>query len=1376
MKHRLILCVTYLWISIFCHAQSGKLYTADRELSSSLINRIYQDRNGMIWVATEDGLNRYDGAKFTIYKHEQGNVHSLSHNYVRSLFEDNRGHLYIGTCNGIQMYDAAADRFTPRAEWENGEIYDKSVNSIMQRKSGEVLVAGNVSCILSVENERLIVKKLLLPMPISRVMTEDFFEDNEGHLWVIVGEEGIYRLSGNNKYTHYLKQEGGTPMVAMCHDNQGNIYAGSIGHGLFKYDKKTDSFASIPYKGKCNLLLRSLYRMNQDEIYIGTDGEGLKIYNTRTNELTDGRFDNSYFDLSKSKIHSILKDHSGNFWLAIYQKGIMMIPAQPNNFNYIGHKSFDKNIIGSYAITALCKDHKGTLWVGTDNDGIYGITENGEQKVHFSHSNAPRSVSSIVINLFEDSEHNLWFGTYMNGMGKLDRNTGQCTYLPDLRDRGGKRVQRVYCFAEDAHKTLWIATMGAGLFYYDLKTDKLSACKFVGETEVSNWVCSLLYSETDNKLYIGTYDGLFCIDLNAGALTPEYLLSQCIIHSIFEDGRGNIWSATSEGLKSWNKKTKKITAYNAKDGLPSDVIFAIQDSKQKHLWISTDAGISQFNPDTREFINYYVGDGLQGNEFSKNASFKDKSGMLWFGGVNGITYFNPEDIIKPSKKWNVRVTDFYLHNKPVRKGMKSGRYDIIDRPVFDAETFRLSHKDNAFSIEFATVELNSSERITYMYSMNDADWVTLRNGINRISFNDLPPGTHRFRIRAKDYTLLSDTKEITIVISPAWYASVWAKLFYALLFVPVLYLILSQIRQRNRVRRERLEHQHAEEINEAKLQFFMNISHEIRTPISLIISPLQKLMASDNDPEERQRSYRTISRNSERILHLVNQLMDIRKIDKGQMRLKFSEIEIVDFVNDLYNTYQYQTNSKHIELTLSTEPDTLNVWMDPKNFDKIILNLLSNAYKFTAEGGKIDILLRTGSDATQPKALRQYVEIVVSDTGIGINETEMNRIFDRFYQIRNSQNNSNVGTGIGLHLTRSLVELHYGTIRVENNPDGKGSRFIVRLPLGKEHLKPEEMETEMEYNTLSVIEEPTLAIPVTEEDHMKLKSKSKYRVLVVEDDEEIRKYVCRELSADFHMLESTNGKEALAMILKKEPHLVISDVMMPEMDGLTLCRKIKQNVNINHVPVILLTAKTREEDNLEGLSIGADAYMTKPFSIDILKKTAGNIIKSRELLRNCFTGSQEQEAKKPVFELQSTDHKLLDRIMNVINRNLSNPGLNVEMISSEVGISRVHLYRKLKELTNQSTRDLIRNVRLKYAASLLVYKHYNVTEIAELAGFTSTSLFSRTFKELYGVSPKDYILHYSSADKRQAVDSPEPNSQYRMEPKINVSRATISIG
>lgn len=564
------------------------------------------------------------------------------------------------------------------------------------------------------------------------------------------------------------------------------------------------------------------------------------------------------------------------------------------------------------------------------------------------------------------------------------------------------------------------------------------------------------------------------------------------------------------------------------------------------------------------------------------------------------------------------------------------------------------------------------------------------------------------------------------------------KTIYCLTAVIITIFIIVQIRQRYRARQEMLEHIHAEQLNEAKLQFFINISHEIRTPMSLIISPLQKLMATDYDTE-RQQSYNIIYRNAERLLRLVNQLMDIRKIDKGQMQLKFQETDIVSFIQDLHYTFAYQANTKHIKLDFHSEVKELKAWIDPKNFDKVILNILSNAFKFTPENGNIQIRLCTGNDPNAAeKALSRYFEISIEDDGIGINETELERIFDRFYQIRNSQNNSNIGTGIGLHLTRSLVELHHGSITVENNQGTPGCRFIVRLPLGKEHLKPEEIDNSaVKQDSVHI----TTALPTTPliETPPKTHSKSKYRVLIVEDDDEIRRYICQELGRDFHMQECRNGKEAFTYILKKTPDLIISDIMMPEMDGMTLCSKVKQNINTNHIPVILLTAKSREEDNLEGLSIGADAYITKPFSIEILRQSTFNLIKSRERLRNNFQGSQTQKERMQELEIESPDERLLDRIMKVINDNIANPELNVEMVAETVGISRVHLHRKLKELTNQSTRDLIRNLRLKQAATLLAKKRQSINEVAALTGFTNVAYFSTAFKELYGMTPTAYM-------------------------------------
>lgn len=591
--------------------------------------------------------------------------------------------------------------------------------------------------------------------------------------------------------------------------------------------------------------------------------------------------------------------------------------------------------------------------------------------------------------------------------------------------------------------------------------------------------------------------------------------------------------------------------------------------------------------------------------------------------------------------------------------MKSGRYDIVTTSVTNSNKFHLSHKDNSFSIELSAMEFYSPERISYSYTFNSNTWVNLQSGVNRISFSELTPGIYHFQVKARDYNSYSEIKKLTIIISPPWYVSWWAKTIYCLTAVIITIFIIVQIRQRYRARQEMLEHIHAEQLNEAKLQFFINISHEIRTPMSLIISPLQKLMATDYDTE-RQQSYNIIYRNAERLLRLVNQLMDIRKIDKGQMQLKFQETDIVSFIQDLHYTFAYQANTKHIKLDFHSEVKELKAWIDPKNFDKVILNILSNAFKFTPENGNIQIRLCTGNDPNAAeKALSRYFEISIEDDGIGINETELERIFDRFYQIRNSQNNSNIGTGIGLHLTRSLVELHHGSITVENNQGTPGCRFIVRLPLGKEHLKPEEIDNSaVKQDSVHI----TTALPTTPliETPPKTHSKSKYRVLIVEDNDEIRRYICQELGRDFHMQECRNGKEAFTYILKKTPDLIISDIMMPEMDGMTLCSKVKQNINTNHIPVILLTAKSREEDNLEGLSIGADAYITKPFSIEILRQSTFNLIKSRERLRNNFQGSQTQKERMQELEIESPDERLLDRIMKVINDNIANPELNVE--------------------------------------------------------------------------------------------------------------------
>ena len=578
----------------------------------------------------------------------------------------------------------------------------------------------------------------------------------------------------------------------------------------------------------------------------------------------------------------------------------------------------------------------------------------------------------------------------------------------------------------------------------------------------------------------------------------------------------------------------------------------------------------------------------------------------------------------------------------------------------------------------------------------------------------------------------------------------WAYCIYVFLIGLLVLGIVNYILSRMRHRREIMKREHAEQLNEAKLQFFINISHEIRTPMTLIINPLEKLLAEKKGGEV-QKTYLMIYRNAQRILRLINQLMDIRKLDKGQMFMKFRETDMVGFIDDVMLTFDYMARKKKIHFSFEHAMPQLKVWVDMNNFDKILMNIFSNAFKYTPEQGEITVSLSTGRDAARRDPLKEYFEITVTDSGIGLDREKIERIFERFYQIDNDVTKSNFGTGIGLHLSRSLVELHHGIILAENREDAPGSRFVIRIPLGSAHLRTDELEdVEALITPHAVLVKPEKTDleevfeegegEEDEESKKTGKAKNRMRILIVEDEEEILSYLKEELEGDYRIMTRKNGREAYDTILADTPDLVISDIMMPEMDGLSLCRKIKQNTNVNHVPVILLTAKSKPEDTMEGMATGADAYMVKPFNTELLKSTIANLLANRKLLKSKFSGAQQQEDKVQKLSMKSADEILMSKIMKVINENLSNPDLNVEMLAANVGLSRVHVHRKLKELTNLSARDFIKNIRLQQAAALLKEKKLTVSEVAYATGYTNLSHFSSSFKEVHGMSPKEYML------------------------------------
>lgn len=1331
--------VIYVISSFTAYAQTGRFYTTDGGLSSSLINHFFQDSKGFMWTATEYGLNSFDGLRFANYWHVSGDSTSIKNNYVRTLFEDSRQNLLIGCIDGLMRYDRETNTFSEIPMIRAGKQVFPHVTQMQELHNGEIWMTTTGQGMFRLDEQRkqaVSVDELLRQSNYN--FQSCFYEDSYYNLWIGTYGNGLICYMPATKEARVFKYPtlNDNNIAAIIEDKQGNLFVGTQKRGLSCYNRKKNTFTPVPYVGNGAL---SVYCMAlvDGQLLVGTDGQGLKLYNPVKKQLEDYTINTAPMDFSEGKIHTILEDKDKNLWLGLFQKGIVLIPKQSNPFKYYGSKSTYYNPIGQGCVMSIFQDSNQHLWIGADNEGIYELDAEGGCLRHYQPGSSSHSVANTIMCIYEDSEKNLWLGSYTRGIAKLNRKTGVCDYSLPVDN------EKILSITEDKQKNLYIGTLGSGFYQYNLQTGSLkhyeSAKDETGDLKrnelVNDWI-NYIFCDSEGFIWLGHYKGVSCFNPLTGSFINyrqvNTLISGCVGYAIQEDYSGNIWAGTTDGLYCFNKKTEELKRFTTADGLSNNVICGLCEDSRHDIWLSTYMGISKYDVKNNRFVNYYSGDGLQGNEFTHGAFYKDKKGKIYFGGINGVTYFSPESIGSVSKETNVWVTDFYVFNHPIHKNSLSGGEPVIDTSVQDANQFRLSYKDNTFSIVFSTLQYNNPEQISYQYKVDElgSQWLSTEPGVNRVTYNNLPPGQYTFQVRALNYGNYSETRTVKILITPPWYQTWWAYCVYITLAGLLVLGIVNYILSRMRHRREIMKREHAEQLNEAKLQFFINISHEIRTPMTLIINPLEKLLADKRDGELH-KTYLMIYRNAQRILRLINQLMDVRKLDKGQMFMKFRETDMVGFIADLMQTFEHMARKKNIRFVFKHEMPQLKVWIDLNNFDKVLMNILSNAFKYTPDGGEVQVSLSTGRDITRRDALRDYFEIVITDSGIGIDRNKIERIFERFYQIDNDVTKSNFGTGIGLHLSRSLVQLHHGIIFAENREDAPGSRFIIRIPLGSAHLRTDELETvDADTVMFHTVDKPVLAkleeelMMEEEEPQTGTKAKTRLRILVVEDEIEIKAYLKSELSDEYKVETCNNGKEAYDLILRDTPDLVISDVMMPEMDGLALCRKIKQNTNVNHVPIILLTAKSKPEDTLEGMETGADAYMVKPFNTELLKRTIANLIANRRLLRNKFSGAQQQEDKIEKITMKSGDEILMGKIMKVVNEHLDDPALNVEMLASEVGLSRVHVHRKLKELTNLSTRDFIKNIRLQQAATLLAQDHkLTVSEIAYATGYINLSHF-----------------------------------------------------
>ena len=1345
---QLIITMMICLFSIQAWAQSGKLFNTDNQLSSNLATQVFQDKSGFIWIATRNGLNNYDGYHITVIKKDMSNFLGLNSNYINSIAQDEKEHILLGTNNSLLEFTGSEFLKIPMLDSKGKELATY-VKQVYPLKNKDVAVAtSGYGIMLKKQDEQ---KCHAMKGEVEKLKyIHKLLEDKRGRLWIITEDGKLYRKETNGRVTSHFAGTEGVGAQDIQQDALGNIYLASKNQGVHLLRVGSNVFTRISSIG--NLPIDNIYISRNNKLYIGCDGLGIYVYDPQTGFLQDNPLFSRLVNLAKSKVTSIIEDNQGNIWVSMLQKGVFMQSNIQNDFNYMGFRLGNRNVIGENCVTSLSINQGNQVWVGTDKDGLY-LFNIATQSVegHFLNQ-------STVLTLCKDQQGRTWVGTYTDGLGYMD---AAGSFHPV--DLGISKSVGILDIKQDPQGNIWIATMGKGLFCLQKDGSRRNyKAKYGADNNLkvnslpNDYLIKLSFSNDGNHLYVATSVGLACLDRKRNSWVSTFKGINCLnknsfSHCVFVDSKDHVWYGTEDGAFCFDfRKGIKPKLYTTANGLTDNSVASITEDYQGNIWLGTIKGLNKLALKSGTITKFYAESGLQSNEFSDASVCTTQDGKtILMGGSGGLNWFQADQVRQHPWQAKVVISGFILNNKMVTPGMKSGSYTITDNWSTFSRDFQLSHEDNTFTLQLSTLTYNDVEQISYVYSINGDAWRTVPAGQNELAFSHMAPGSYKYRIKAICNGYETPVKEFTIIVHPAWYASIWAKLFYLLLLIAAIMLYL---RHRKRQMEDQLilqQHIHAEEMGEAKIKFFMNISHEIRTPLTLIIPPLLSLIKEDKEPH-RQGIYEIIRKNSERILHLINQMMDLRKIDKGQMVMRMCKTDMVSFINEEYDLFKQQAIAKSIDFEYQHDCEELPVWIDRNNFDKVIINTLSNAFKFTPTAGHILLSLTHTA---------HHAYISIKDSGIGIPKDKLETIFQRFYQTPADPSDRNVGTGIGLDLTRSLVELHYGTISARNNEGEKGSKFehgsefIIRIPLGKDHLKPEEIieeeemkkeqnnelaEAEQEEQLAESNDQPAETLNNSDTTPASAKG-AKAEIVIVEDEEDIQEYLKAQLSSDFKIRTYPNGKVALNEILKNKPDLVISDIMMPEMDGTTLCAKLKSNINTNDVPIILLTAKSREEDQLEGLQTGADAYILKPFNMDILHRNIINLLTVRRTLRNKFTGNESQNHQVEQIEMQTPDNSLMQRVMEVINENINDSDLSVDMIAQKVGISRVHLHRKMKELTNQTPHSFIRNIRLQQAAKLLKDGKQSITEVMYACGFSNSASFSTMFKNLYGCSPREYM-------------------------------------
>ena len=1189
------------------------------------------------------------------------------------------------------------------------------------------------------------------------------FQENESTIWVGTAS-GIQRFDPRKENLLELPEvfKSNASFLSakiwkVTKDADGDLWFASETKGVFRYNSRDNKLLQYNHlsgeNGLASDWVNDIMVVDENTLWFATKN-GLSVYKKDENSFSNYKHDLlKNYSISDNSLMRFMKDHNGSIWIGTFAGGINLFNPANSNFINISETIKPNFGLNNSMVYSIAEGENSTLWVGTYGGGLNHLDFlNQESSTFLIKDVKGENINNIITSLANDGNEKLWVGS-LNGLFQFSKKNHSFNKVELEKDSNNRPVTSII-LDEDG---TWIGTDGAGLKHIEpngkvhsyINNDSLNSLS-------DDYITDLTFD--NDGIWIATQNGLNFFNKEKGKITRLYKMegpnsiSNNNLTSLYKDGKERLWVGTDyNGLNYFDKNEQKFYVIDKCNGFTNQSIRGIAEDEQNNLWISADDGLYRikflkfeppFHTSDLEITAYGRKDGLSVKQFSNNASQKLDGGELIFGGSGGLAIFNPESITKKNIENKILLTKLLINNKEVPVGTEDSP---LSKAISESSEIVLNYDQGYIGLEFSALNFINPGSNKYAYRLDasgfDDDWHEIGTQ-NRVNFTGLEPGDYTFKLRTlnDDGTWSEATKDLDIRIRPPFWFSWWAYLIYLVTAVVIVLALIRFFRNRIRLKKalflELVEKNRQKEVHQMKLDFFTNISHELRTPLTLISGPLEDLMSNGKDDAKTHGKLQLIKNNSDRLLKLINELMDFRKAEKGQLKIYCTKENIIPFCFNIFESFKGMAERKNIDFRFIINTDSLKVYFDKDQLEKVIFNVLSNAFKFTGENGSINLIIEKRTDNGK------WVDILIKDNGIGIPENNKKEIFENFFQV-NDGKSQHIGSGVGLAFSKNIMELHQGEIKVEDQKgiDSNGTTFKISLRKGKKHLKNSQIikSKDLIGETKSIHEKREIKIPVKiESEALDIPSSENElsTLWIIEDNIEIRSFLADSLSGEYQIKEFSNGLDALGAMENEIPDLVISDVMMPEMDGFELCEKIKTREATNHIPVILLTAKASVHNQVEGLSIGADAYISKPFSLKVLKLNIINILSSREILRQKYSGSFILDTN--VENLTTPEEKFIKKLMSLIEKNLEDPDFDVNELVNQIGMSRTVLYKKVQSLTNYSVANLIKSVRLKKAAEIFKNTSFPVSEVAYMVGFNNRKHFSKEFKKVYNASPSEY--------------------------------------